>query len=560
MNDHTNEFEPDIGDALNAFADGVDPPAADRPTISVTADEFEVNAAAANALGGLGTVYARGSALVQAIAEAKDTDSTGLRRPAGSLLVQELGPGAIRSKLSQAARFVKIQPGNGGELVEKPDHVPAWTVHAVVSDASLWGLIPRLDAVVPHPVLSPDGVTLLGAGYSRQLRAFVDPGDVRLDLPDRPTRSDARAAVDLICKEMLGDFPFQDTAHRSGFLSVLLTPLAWFMFDGPAPFHLVDANAAGTGKGLLLDVGALTLIGRSFTCTDYHADRVELEKRITAVVRSGDRFCLFDNLSGAVGNAMLDAALTSRTWGGRILGKSEMIALPANVLWLGTGNNIELRADTARRTLHVRMESNVESPEQRTDFRHPDLRRHVLEHRGTYLGAALTVLRAWSVAGRPTVDLSTWGSFEGWSSVVRQALVWVGEPDPAQTRSQLRDRSDRDRGALLRMLEAIRRIDPKGRGVTAGQLIRLAEGDRPFSPTTSYGKRSRGSGPSSSPAHSATNLGPRSEQLRADCSSTKPVTRNGHNCGRFAPHRNFHRQSTRRRPTRVSLVSLVSLI
>jgi putative DNA primase/helicase len=51
--------------------------------------------------------------------------------------------------------------------------------------------------------------------------------------------------------------------------------------------------------------------------------------------------------------------------------------------------------------------------------------------------AALTVLRAFHVAGRPqqTVPL---GSFEDWSLFVRDALVWLGEADPCATMERAR--------------------------------------------------------------------------------------------------------------------------
>jgi putative DNA primase/helicase len=43
--------------------------------------------------------------------------------------------------------------------------------------------------------------------------------------------------------------------------------------------------------------------------------------------------------------------------------------------------------------------------------------------------AALTVIKAYIEAGRPQV-LGPLGSFEKWSTDVRGALVWLGEPDP----------------------------------------------------------------------------------------------------------------------------------
>ncbi len=53
--------------------------------------------------------------------------------------------------------------------------------------------------------------------------------------------------------------------------------------------------------------------------------------------------------------------------------------------------------------------------------------------------AALTLLRAWVVAGRPDMGLPLWGSFEEWSRVVPAALVFADRPEiPASSASACR--------------------------------------------------------------------------------------------------------------------------
>ncbi len=42
----------------------------------------------------------------------------------------------------------------------------------------------------------------------------------------------------------------------------------------------------------------------------------------------------------------------------------------------------------------------------------------------------LTILGAYVQAGRPSMNLRHWGSFEGWSDLVRGAVVFAGLPDP----------------------------------------------------------------------------------------------------------------------------------
>jgi hypothetical protein len=132
---------------------------------------------------------------------------------------------------------------------------------------------------------------------------------------------------------------------------------------------------------------------------------------------------------------------------------------------------VQLAADTSRRVCHVRMETADERPELKGDFKYPDLRAHVLAHRGTLLAAALTILRGWVVAGRPTHGLKAWGSFEGWSGVVREAVVFAGLPDPGDTRLALQTAADRDAAAMAAVLDGMERLDPPRRGLTAGEVI-----------------------------------------------------------------------------------------
>jgi hypothetical protein len=271
--------------------------------------------------------------------------------------------------------------------------------------------------------------------------------------------------------EVVADFPFEAPIHEAAWVAALLTPLARFAFAGPAPLFLVDANVRAAGKGLLLDCISRVVTGERFTVATYTDDEDELRKRITAIALAGDRLVLFDNLEGNFGNAVLDAALTGTAWKDRVLGANRMAEAPLYMAWYATGNNVSIAADTARRVCHIRLESDKERPEERRDFRHPDLLAWVGRERQRLLAAALTILRGYFVAGRPDQRLPAWGSFEGWSSVVRAAVVWAGLPDPAETRLRLQERADvtaEGMGALLAAWEA---MDPERRGLTVAEVV-----------------------------------------------------------------------------------------
>src|SRR5262249_45340501 len=109
----------------------------------------------------------------------------------------------------------------------------------------------------------------------------------------------------------------------------------------------------------------------------------------------------------------------------------------------------------------------------RSGFKHPDLLGTIGSRRGELLGAALTILRAYCVAGRPDQNLTPWGSFDGWSRLVRAAVVWVGLPDPGQTRQLLQQRADVSLEWMGALLLGWEQLDPgpRPRGLTAAEVI-----------------------------------------------------------------------------------------
>ncbi len=468
----------ELDNRLSAAAVVIEPPAppagdgsgGSPPEIVIGTDEYRVNAEATAALGAEEDVYQRGGFLVHVLAEPAEPDpDAAVRRPVGAPVVRELARPLLRERLTRAAWWRQWRgSGENAELV--PAHPPDWCVGAVHARGD-WPAVRRLDALVTHPVLLPSGGLLTANGYHRDVRLLACvPPDLAVAVPDAPTRADVAAAVAALL-EPLADFPFETPAHRAALVAGLLTPLAWFLFDGPAPLFLIDGNVRGVGKGLLADVVALTVTGRRFPVMSYTNDREELRKKITTLAMEGERLVLLDNLAGAVGNDILDAALTTDRWKDRVLGGNRVYDGPLHVVWFGTGNNVQLGADTSRRVCHARLESADERPEMKAGFRHADLRGHVRRSRGRLLSAALTILRGWVLGGRPTHGLRPWGSFEGWSSVVREAVVYAGLPDPGETRMALQTTADRDAAAMGDILDGLARLDDTGRGLTTADLV-----------------------------------------------------------------------------------------
>ncbi len=438
-----------------------------RPRIVIGTDEHRVNDEAATALGADPDLYQRAGLLVRVTCDPLPV-SRSIRRPA-SPRIDPITPPTLRERMTRCADWRKRVEGEE-ESVEVDAHPPGWSVQAVHARRE-WPTVRPLEAVAEYPLFLADGRLLTAPGYDPSTGlVYHPPADLALRLPDSPTQADAVAAVGRLL-DVVEDFPFAGEPDKAAWVAALLTPLARFSFSGPCPLFLVDGNCRGVGKGLLLDVVSHTITGQAFAVCPYTNEREELRKLITSIAVEGDRLVLFDNLDGRFGNDILDMALTGTGWKGRLLGTNTTARVPLWAVWYGTGNNVSVGADTVRRVCPIRLETPMEAPEQRGDFRRPDLLGWVADNRPRLLADALTILGAWHRAGRPNLSPKPWGSYAGWSSIVRNAVMWAGLPDPAETRVELLERSDIVAETLRGILIGLERLDPSRHGLTAGEIF-----------------------------------------------------------------------------------------
>lgn len=377
--------------------------------------------------------------------------------------------GKLYRYLAEAARFE--QPTEDGARAIEP---PRRLVNAV-HDEGQWGL-DELDGLVDGAAFLEDGTILTTPGYHPDPGLYLRHGTSVSGLQS-PSQEDAEQAREVLV-DLLVDFEFVDDAreaHESAWLAALLTILARPAIGAreSTPLFLFDANRPGVGKTRLVELACEIAMGHlpapRPAPTGRNADD-EMRKTITAIARAGVPVVFFDNVKGKLGGGSLELALTGSKWSSRILQKSEDWSGPLNVTWLATSNNASLTPDMRRRTLLCRIETDRQSPQERKAFKYPRIQQHVREHRSRYLTAALTILRAWHVAGQPDAGLTPWGSFEEWSRIVRNAVVFAGGADPYQTRDSL-ERADRETSLLRAVLETW----PSGERFTASQL---AEGMR----------------------------------------------------------------------------------
>jgi putative DNA primase/helicase len=254
---------------------------------------------------------------------------------------------------------------------------------------------------------------------------------------------------------LLDKVPFVDAPSHSVALSGLITPAVRAALEC-VPGHFGTAPEPGTGKSYLWDTAAAITLGDACPVVAAGNRREETDKRIDAELLDGTRMFSIDNVEHGLGGATLCQSIERPERSIRRLGVSENKKRKNVCSIFGTGNNLVLWGDVTRRVLLCRMDAKMERPLSRTFERNPF--NEVLADRGRYLWAALTVVRAYIVSGRPGRLYNNVGDpFAEWSDNVRSALVWLGYDDPVLSMEfgRANDPSRQKAAALLQAIALV---------------------------------------------------------------------------------------------------------
>ena len=328
--------------------------------------------------------------------------------------------------------------------------VPLGLAQHVVGQGD-WPIWRELAGIATAPFLRSDLTVCTQPGYDPSSRVHLAPRGNFPAIPDHPSKDDACAALARLL-EPFDEFPFASTAARSAFAAHVLTACARHALD-VRPIFLYTAPTAGTGKTLLARCASLIADGTRPAVRQWPDNETELKKALLAAVLVSDPIILLDNVpSGTkVRSAALCALATTETYSDRLLGATQIATAANRSIVVLTGNNLTPSGDLARRSIVVRQDAGLERVRGRV-FRITDLKQHLRAHRAELLVAALTVLRAYALANDP-VGQTALPSFETWSRVCRDPLIWLGLPDPLETQDA---ESDDDSDGLCDAFAAIR--------------------------------------------------------------------------------------------------------
>jgi hypothetical protein len=351
--------------------------------------------------------------------------------------IEEITKDALTLALHEHAEVFKMRK-NGPAPVLLPTRVAA-----VVLARNNWKL-PKLKGITSVPLLSPDGQLHLREGYNPATGWFYSPRIRIKDVPENPTADEIAAAQELIVGKMLGDFPWMKASDLAQFVAALFVPLLRSMIPDVTPLWAITATNPGSGKSLLTQImGSLFGIKGA----TWGTDNGEMRKIITSVMmESGAPVAVFDNLptGHTIRYPVMSELLTSAVWSDRILGRSEIVSLPNNLLWVVNGNNLTVGDDLGRRTIWVRL-----NPDVRPDTRDPagfaagDLNEWIQIHRAEVLHALLTLLCGWVAAGMPKTNHHM-ASFGAWPRTLGGILNYMCLPGWLEDREEMMEDADED--------------------------------------------------------------------------------------------------------------------
>jgi hypothetical protein len=308
---------------------------------------------------------------------------------------------------------------------------PRAVAEALLAREGLW-TVPYVSGIITTPTLRSNGSLLAEKGYDTTTSLYLSPGFELPPMPE-PTRGAAEAGLERL-SSLFEESSFLTPLDRSVALSGVLTALVRGSIP-TAPMYLIRAHTPGTGKSYAVDIIAGIATGRICPVITAASKEEEIEKRLGSVILSGAALISIDNCTRDLGGELLCQLAERALVRIRILGRSEMPECECRTTIFATGNNVIFKGDMLRRGLVCNLDAFTERPELR-QFRHDPLQT-VLNDRGSYVAAALTIIRAYLTAGAPRV-CDTIGSYANWSRMARSPLIWLGQPDPVESMNTAR--------------------------------------------------------------------------------------------------------------------------
>ena len=364
--------------------------------------------------------------------------------------IKPLPAPALTRALSRSINFVRYD--NRSESLKSIDPAPKYV--AALFDAESYPHLPPLRGIARQPHFRDNGSLCMTAGYDTATGLFGAFNPADYSVKEAPSQQDAQHALDQISTLLTG-FDFQDDNSRAAALSAILTAAIRPTLATAPMFHAA-AHQPSSGKSYLLKIIAGFAGADNPAMLSMPPNDEEFRKLLLATLLEAPPVVAFDNLSADIQPfGSFCTALTEPTIQGRVLGASKNATVSTRSVFLSSGNNVGPVRDMARRVITIRLDPKVENPALR-EFKDTPAAT-LAGRRGEFVSHALTIIRAYRVAGSPRASCTGFGGYDDWAALVRQPLLWLGVADPvANVVEQLA--ADPDREELGRLLTAWRKV------------------------------------------------------------------------------------------------------
>lgn len=332
--------------------------------------------------------------------------------------------------------------------------IPAGRDHAnlVIASAVDHVEVRTLDHLVSHPVY--DTTWRLSPPGHCNVTYYDEPLALRGLTPIRNTEE-----IRGVLEDLVYDFPFASSSDRDCYLGLLLTPLIRPAIVGNVPMHVITSPIERTGKTKLAsEVLGGVYLGAPVPAMQITGSEDERDKRLLGLLLSGTRLVHFDNLDDMIDSPVLASLLTTATYKGRVLGRTEIVDVPNSVVVVATGNNLRATGEIAKRTVPIQLRPDTEHPEARHNFRHPDIAAYAVQQRRHVLECMVGMVQNWLDAGQP-VGAMPMGGFDRWAAVVGGILAQAGFDGWLQNAAEWRASVDDFAGDLATLVDAWSRRD-----------------------------------------------------------------------------------------------------
>lgn len=352
--------------------------------------------------GGLDYIYRNGESMVMATERG----------------ISAMGPDRLAAHINNQLAFIRGVGDEARQVMMRSD-IARQLANAPESCSN----IRELRGVLTIPTMRPDGTIISQRGYDEATQYAYIPTGVRVDVPDEPNDHDIATARKIIMTPFL-EYQFKhgdsSMANASG---TMITP-ALRLFDiGHRKAVKFGANQPGSGKSYIASGCSTVYDGKMHPPPESNA---EMKKSITGILSEPGSVIYFDNVRGRAAYTSFEALLTSDRWSSRLLGSSRTVDLVNDRLWMMTSNNMRPSPDLARRLLCIDIVTDPDPTKRSFTIR--DLDQWFKDHREEYLGAVLTLVRAWIQRGRPMPDDGESDSFSRWRRMIRGILEVAGIP------------------------------------------------------------------------------------------------------------------------------------